>query len=320
MRSRSKRIIRSGDTVATDRDGTCHRHLSGWIDGPVEDRAPSRSSSYKRAQATTPCAWQPDARSGLYAVNEVRRSGQPVRKCAAPGMASVIRAGSDSVTSPFLRTVETSVVTIARNVDTSAGGAEVSVQPDRRQRQRSGRRLSRSVQHRCSAARDRYAEPQRPAPAAPARLAAATAARTPAAPERPPSPAPTSAVRSAAVATARRFHQIGDAQAENTNSDAEDLNSQTDRRADARAAAHERPLRLTKNDQRQPTPKSGALAKTNAPRVHGDGACSRRRVPQGSRATGACASQTGKGARSERAQSRDRTRGEPVTDPRVTRL
>ena len=120
-----ERIIRSGDTVATDDTG---RALVTYPDGStalleeksaltIEFVQTSAGDYVVRMQQTLGRVWYAVTRAvALGSRYEVRSSG----------MASVIRAGSDSyvTVSP---NGETSIVTIAGTVDTNAGGVEVSV-------------------------------------------------------------------------------------------------------------------------------------------------------------------------------------------------
>jgi len=120
-----ERIIRSGDTVATDESG---RAVVTYPDGStalleekssltIEFVQTSAGDYVVRMQQTLGRVWYAVTRAvALGSRYEVRNAG----------MASVIRAGSDSyvTVSPD---GETSVVTISGTVDTSAGGAEVSV-------------------------------------------------------------------------------------------------------------------------------------------------------------------------------------------------
>jgi len=120
-----ERIIRSGDTVATDENG---RAVVTYPDGStalleekssltIEFVQTSAGDYVVRMQQTLGRVWYAVTRAvALGSRYEVRNGG----------MASVIRAGSDSyvTVSPD---GETSVVTISGTVDTSAGGAEVSV-------------------------------------------------------------------------------------------------------------------------------------------------------------------------------------------------
>ena len=120
-----ERIIRSGDTVATDETG---RAIITYPDGStalleeqsaltIEFVQTSAGDYAVRMQQTLGRVW--------YAVTRAVALGSRYEVRSA-GMASVIRAGSDSyvTVSP---NGETSVVTISGTVDTSAGGAEVSV-------------------------------------------------------------------------------------------------------------------------------------------------------------------------------------------------
>lgn len=119
------RIIRSGDTVATDGTG---RAVVTYPDGStalLEENSAmtiefvrTNAGDYAvRMRQTLGRVW--------YAVTRAVTLGSRYEVRSA-GMASVIRAGSDSyvTVSP---NGETTVVTIHGTVDTSAGGAEVSV-------------------------------------------------------------------------------------------------------------------------------------------------------------------------------------------------
>jgi hypothetical protein len=120
-----ERIIRSGDTIATDETG---RAVVTYPDGStalleensaltIEFVQTSAGDYVVRMQQTLGRVW--------YAVTRAVALGSRY-EVRSTGMASVIRAGSDSyvTVSP---SGETSIVTIAGTVDTSAGGAEVSV-------------------------------------------------------------------------------------------------------------------------------------------------------------------------------------------------
>jgi hypothetical protein len=121
----AEQIIRSGDTVATDETG---RAVITYADGStalleessaltIEFVQTSAGDYAVRMQQTLGRVW--------YAVTRAVTLGTRYEVRSA-GMASVIRAGSDSyvTVSP---TGETTVVTISGSVDTSAGGVEVSV-------------------------------------------------------------------------------------------------------------------------------------------------------------------------------------------------
>src|SRR2546422_9729737 len=120
-----ERIIRSGDTVETDETG---RAVVTYPDGStalleeksaltIEFVQTSAGDYVVRMQQTLGRVW--------YAVTRAVALGSRYEVRSA-GMASVIRAGSDSyvTVSP---NGETSVVTISGTVDTTAGGVEVSV-------------------------------------------------------------------------------------------------------------------------------------------------------------------------------------------------
>ena len=189
-----ERIIRSGDTVATDETG---RAIVTYPDGStalleeqsaltIEFVQTSAGDYAVRMQQTLGRVW--------YAVTRAVALGSRYEVRSA-GMASVIRAGSDSyvTVSP---NGETSVVTIAGTVDTSAGGVEVSVPAGSSTTVSGPGATPLPVRPEPALARPVTAapSPNTPAPAAPAPTAAPTAARTPAAtPKRTPTPAPTSA-------------------------------------------------------------------------------------------------------------------------------
>jgi hypothetical protein len=121
----AEQIIRSGDTVATDESG---RAVITYPDGStalleensaltIEFVQTSAGDYVVRMQQTLGRVW--------YAVTRAVTLGSRYEVRSA-GMASVIRAGSDSyvTVSP---SGETTVVTISGTVDTSAGGVDVSV-------------------------------------------------------------------------------------------------------------------------------------------------------------------------------------------------
>jgi hypothetical protein len=119
------RIIRSGDTVATDGTG---RAVVTYPDGStalLEENSAltiefvrTNAGDYAvRMRQTLGRVW--------YAVTRAVTLGGRYEVRSA-GMASVIRAGSDSYVT-VAPDGETTVVTIRGTVDTSAGGAEVSV-------------------------------------------------------------------------------------------------------------------------------------------------------------------------------------------------
>src|SRR5256885_9565334 len=120
-----ERVIRSGDTVATDGTG---RALVTYPDGStalleensaltIEFVQTSAGDYVVRMQQTLGRVW--------YAVTRAVTLGSRYEVRSA-GMASVIRAGSDSYVS-VSPSGETTVVTISGTVDTSAGGVDVSV-------------------------------------------------------------------------------------------------------------------------------------------------------------------------------------------------
>src|SRR5437016_1708185 len=120
-----ERIIRSGDTVATDETG---RAVVTYPDGStalleeksaltIEFVQTSAGDYVVRMQQTLGRVW--------YAVTRAVTQGSRYEVHTA-GMASVIRAGSDSYVS-VSPSGETTVVTISGTVDTSAGGVDVSV-------------------------------------------------------------------------------------------------------------------------------------------------------------------------------------------------
>lgn len=121
----AERIIHSGDTVATDATG---RAVVTYPDGStalleensvltIEFVQTSAGDYVVRMQQTLGRVW--------YAVSRAVTLGSRYEVRTA-GMASVIRAGSDS-TVTVSPTGETTVVTISGTVDTSAGGVDVSV-------------------------------------------------------------------------------------------------------------------------------------------------------------------------------------------------
>jgi hypothetical protein len=121
----AERIIRSGDTVATDATG---RAVVTYPDGStalleensaltIEFVQTTAGDYVVRMQQTLGRVWYVVARAvTLGSRYEVRTAG----------MASVIRAGSDSSVT-VTPTGETTIVTISGTVDTSAGGVDVSV-------------------------------------------------------------------------------------------------------------------------------------------------------------------------------------------------
>ena len=120
-----EQIIRSGDKVATNQTG---RAVVTYPDGStalleensaltIEFVQTSAGDYVIRMQQTLGRVW--------YAVTRAVTQGSRYEVHTA-GMASVIRAGSDSYVS-VSPTGETTVVTISGTVDTSAGGVDVSV-------------------------------------------------------------------------------------------------------------------------------------------------------------------------------------------------
>jgi hypothetical protein len=118
-------IIRSGDTIATDQTG---RAVVTYPDGStalleenssltIEFVQTSAGDYVVRMQQTLGRVW--------YAVTRAVTLGSRYEVHSA-GMASVIRAGSDSYVS-VSPTGETTVVTISGTVDTTAGGVDISV-------------------------------------------------------------------------------------------------------------------------------------------------------------------------------------------------
>jgi len=179
-----ERIIRSGDTVATDETG---RAVVTYPDGStalleeksaltIEFVQTSAGDYVVRMQQTLGRVW--------YAVTRAVALGSRYEVRSA-GMASVIRAGSDSyvTVSP---NGETSVVTISGTVDTSAGGTEVSVP--------AGSSTTVSSPGATPAPVRTEAPVAQPATSTSRPNTAASAAPTPtAAPKRTPAPSPTSA-------------------------------------------------------------------------------------------------------------------------------
>ena len=167
-------IIRSGDTVATDETG---RAVVTYPDGStalleenssltIEFVQTSAGDYVVRMRQTLGRVW--------YAVTRAVTLGSRYEVRSA-GMASVIRAGSDSyvTVSP---TGETTVVTISGTVDTSANGVDVSVPAG----------SSTTV-----SAAGAAPGPNIPAPSTPTPMTAPTRAPIP---TRTPAPSPTSAV------------------------------------------------------------------------------------------------------------------------------
>jgi hypothetical protein len=190
-----ERIIRSGDTVATDETG---RAIVTYPDGStalleeqsaltIEFVQTSAGDYAVRMQQTLGRVW--------YAVTRAVALGSRYEVRSA-GMASVIRAGSDSyvTVSP---NGETSVVTISGTVDTSAGGVEVSVPAGSSTSVSGPGATPLPVRPEPALARlvTTTPAPATPAPATPAPATPApTAARAPiATPMRTPAPSPTRA-------------------------------------------------------------------------------------------------------------------------------
>jgi hypothetical protein len=180
----SERIIRSGDTVATDATG---RAVVTYPDGStalleekssltIEFVQTSAGDYVVRMQQTLGRVW--------YAVTRAVAMGSryEVRSAA---MASVIRAGSDSyiTVSP---NGETSVITISGTVDTSAGGAEVSISAGSSTTVSGPGATPLPVRPEAAVAQrvGSTPSPSTPAPATPAAIAT---------PKRIPAPSPTSA-------------------------------------------------------------------------------------------------------------------------------
>ena len=120
-----ERVIRSGDTVATDETG---RAVITYPDGStalLEEKSALTIEFVQTGAGDYVVRMQQTLGRVWYAVTRAVALGSRYEVRSA-GMASVIRAGSDSyvTVSP---NGETTVVTISGTVDTSAGGAEVSV-------------------------------------------------------------------------------------------------------------------------------------------------------------------------------------------------
>jgi len=120
-----ERVIRSGDTVATDETG---RAVVTYPDGStalLEEKSALTIEFVQTGGGDYVVRMQQTLGRVWYAVTRAVALGSRYEVRSA-GMASVIRAGSDSyvTVSP---NGETTVVTISGTVDTSAGGAEVSV-------------------------------------------------------------------------------------------------------------------------------------------------------------------------------------------------
>ena len=120
-----ERVIRSGDTVATDETG---RAVVTYPDGStalLEEKSALTIEFVQTGAGDYVVRMQQTLGRVWYAVTRAVALGSRYEVRSA-GMASVIRAGSDSyvTVSP---NGETTVVTISGTVDTTAGGAEVSV-------------------------------------------------------------------------------------------------------------------------------------------------------------------------------------------------
>ena len=120
-----ERVIRSGDTVATDETG---RAVVTYPDGStalLEEKSALTIEFVQTGAGDYVVRMQQTLGRVWYAVTRAVALGSRYEVRSA-GMASVIRAGSDSyvTVSP---NGETTIVTISGTVDTSAGGAEVSV-------------------------------------------------------------------------------------------------------------------------------------------------------------------------------------------------
>jgi hypothetical protein len=169
-----EQIIRSGDTVATDKTG---RAVVTYPDGSTALLEENTSLTIEFLQ-TNAGDYVVRMRQSLgrvwYAVTRAVTLGSRYEVRSA-GMASVIRAGSDSyvTVSP---SGETTVVTISGTVDTTANGVDVAVPAG----------SSTTVGAAGAAAR-----PNTPAPSTPTRTEAPTRASTPAP---TPAPSPTSAL------------------------------------------------------------------------------------------------------------------------------
>ena len=121
----TERVIRSGDTVATDTTG---RAVVTYPDGStavLEENSALRIEFVRTSAGDYAVRMQQTLGRVWYAVTRAVMLGSryEVRTAA---MASVIRAGSDSsiTVGP---TGETTIVTISGTVDTSAGGLELSI-------------------------------------------------------------------------------------------------------------------------------------------------------------------------------------------------
>jgi len=120
-----ERIIRSGDTIATDQTG---RAVVTYPDGStalLEENSSLTIEFVRTSAGDYAVRMQQSLGRVWYAVTSAVTLGSRYEVRSA-GTASVIRAGSDSyvTVSPD---GETTVVTISGTVDTTAGGVEVSV-------------------------------------------------------------------------------------------------------------------------------------------------------------------------------------------------
>jgi hypothetical protein len=118
-------IIRSGDTIATDETG---RAVVTYPDGSTASLAENSSLTIEFIQTNTGdyvVRMQQTLGRVWYAVTRTVALGSRYEVRSA-GMASVIRAGSDSYVS-VSPSGETTIVTLSGTVDTTGGGVDVSV-------------------------------------------------------------------------------------------------------------------------------------------------------------------------------------------------